>query len=135
MWISGTVVGGVCVCVSLLPESAGSDVGVDVGVPVTSTWLLCSESGEEAGGVEESAELATDEELEGGGAVTVDDDPEEEEEVDLGMAAAAGPADTSGAFVPMGLSGVLDSWLEPPAGAAGVCDAPSGRTAVPGTGK
>lgn len=84
------------------------------------------------GGVEESAELSTDEELEGGGAVTVDDDAEdEEEEVDLGMAAAAGPAGTSGAFVPTGLSGMLDSWLEAPAGEAGVCDTPSGRTAVP----
>lgn len=60
---------------------------------------------------EEGAELSTDEELEGGGAVTVDDDPEEEEEVDLGMAAeaATGPAGTSGASVPMGLSGMLDS--------------------------
>lgn len=88
--------------------------------------------------MEESAELSTDEEVEGGGAVTVDDDPEdEEEEVDLGMApaAAAGPAGISGPFVPMGLSGMLDPWLEPPAGAAGVCDTPSGRTAVPETGK
>lgn len=89
-----------------------------------------------SGGEEERAELSTDEELEGGGAVIVDDDPEEEEEVDLGMAAGVGPAGTSGASVPTGLSGTLDSRLEAPAaGAAGVLDAPPGRTAVPETRK
>lgn len=61
-------------------------------------------------GEEEGAELSTDAELEGGGAVTVDEDPEEEEDVDLGMAAAAtGLSATSGASVPTGLSGALDS--------------------------
>lgn len=85
-------------------------------------------------GEDEGAELSTDEELEGGGAVTVDEDPEEEEEVDLGMGAAAalaGLSGTSGASVPTGLSGALDSWLPAPAVAAGVLDAPCGRTAVP----
>lgn len=124
---------GTAVVVSLLPESAGSEVGVGVGVgvPVVSARLLCSESGEEVRGEEEGAELSTDEELEGGGAVTVDDDPEEEEEVDLGMAAAAGPAGTSGVSVPTGLSETPDSWLELSAGAAGGFSVPSGRTAVP----
>lgn len=119
----------------LLPESAGSDVGVDVdvGVPVTSTWLLCSEPGEDVGGAEASAALSTDGELEGGGAVTVDDDPEEEEEVDSGTAAAA--AGTSAVVVAAGPSPMLDSWLEPPAGAAAGLDTPSGRTAVPEIGK
>lgn len=84
-------------------------------------------------GEDEGAELSTDEELEGGGAVTVD--PEEEEEVDLGMvAAAAGASGASGASDPAGLSGALDSWVEPPAGTAGVDDRPSGRAAVPGRG-
>lgn len=70
--------------------------------------------------------------------MTVDDDPEEEEEVDLGMAAAAATAEspaTSRASVPTGLSGMLDSWREFPAEAAGVFDASSGRTAVPETRK
>ena len=92
-------------------------------------------------GEEERAELSTDDEVEVGGAVTVDNDPEEEEEVDLGMgavAAAAGVAGTSGESVPTGLSGAVDSWVESPVGAAGVFraagvfNAPSGRTAVPG---
>lgn len=80
--------------------------------------------------MEESAALSTGEELEGGGAVTVDDDPEEEEEVDSGTA-AAGPAGTSEVVAAVGLSGMLDSWLEPPAAATAGLDTPSGRTAVP----
>lgn len=117
-----------------LPESAGSEVGVAVGVPVVSPWLRCSESGDDVRGEEEVAEVSTDDELEGGGAVTVDDDPEEEEEVDLGMGAvvaAAGLAGTSGESVPTGLSGALDSWLESPVEAAGAFNVPSGRRAVP----
>lgn len=127
MWISS-------VCWSILPESAGSEVGVavGVGVPVVVSWLLCSESGEEVRGEEEGTELSSDAELEGGGAVTVEDGPEEEEEADLGMGAAtAGLSGTSGVSVPNGLSGALDCWLTAPVGAAGVFDAPSGRTAVP----
>lgn len=58
---------------------------------------------------------------------TDDDDDDPEEEVDLETGAAAGLAATSGQFVPTVLSGVRDSWLESPVGAA-----PSGRMAVPG---
>lgn len=95
--------------------------------------------------MEEGAELSTDGEQEGGGAVTVDDDPEEEEEeADCSMeeegeeeaaAAAEGAGGTSPAFASEGVSAGLGSWLEPPAGPAGTCDAPSGRTAVPASGK
>lgn len=46
-----------------------------------------------------------------------------------------GSAGASGAFVPEGVAEVLESWLDPPAGEAGVCEAPSGRTAVPKMGK
>lgn len=94
--------------------------------------------------MEEGAEHSTDEEQEGGGAVTVDDDPEEEEEeADCSMeeeeeeeaAAAEGAGGTSLAFDSEGISAGLGSRLEPPAGPAGACDAPSGRTAVPASGK
>lgn len=112
-----------------LPERARSeeDVGVDVEVPLPSTWLLWSESGEEVVGAEESAELSTEDELEGGGAVTVKDDPEEEEEVDLGNVAVTGSARASGAATPEATA----DWLDPPAWADAACGVPSGRTAVP----
>lgn len=106
-----------------LPERARSeeDVGVDVEVPLPSIWLLWSDSGEEVVGVEESAELSTEDELEGGGAVTVKDDPEEEEEVDsVGASGAATPEAAA-------------DWLDSPAWADAVCSVPSGRTAVPET--
>lgn len=114
-----------------LPERARSeeDVGVDVEVPLPSIWLLWSESGEEVVGVEESAELSTEDELEGGGAVTVKDDPEEEEEVDVGNVAETGSVGASGAATPEAAA----DWLDPPAWADAVCGAPSGRTAVPET--
>lgn len=115
-----------------VPDRARSeeDVGVDVEVPLLSAWLLWSESG-----VEESAELSTEEELEGGGAVTVEDDPEEDEEVDLGIAAGTGGEGASGAaLTPVApAEGWLESWLDPPAGAGPAGGAPSGRTAVPET--
>lgn len=96
--------------------------------------------------MEEGTELSTDEEQEGGGAVTVDDDPEEveeevhcsmeeEEEEEAAAAAEEGAGSTSPAFASEGVSAGLGSWLEPPAGPAGACDAPSGRTAVPARGK
>lgn len=59
-------------------------------------------------GVEESAELSTEEELEGGGAVTVKDDPEEDEEVDLGNVAVAGSVGPSGAATPEAAADGLD---------------------------
>lgn len=61
--------------------------------------------------MEESAELSTEEELEGGGAVTVKDDPEEDEEVDLGNVAAAGSVGASGAATPEAAA----DWLDPSA--------------------
>lgn len=114
-----------------LPERARSeeDVGVDVEVPLPSIWLLWSESGEDVLGVEESAELSTEDELEGGGAVTVKDDPEEEEEVDLGNVAVTGSAGASGVATPEAAA----DWLDAPAWADAACGVPSGRTAVPKT--
>lgn len=107
-------------------------------VPVVSARRLCSESGEDVVGEVEGAELSAEEELAVGCAVTVvDDNPEEEEEeeVDLGMAAAAaasaGLGVTSGVSVPVFVTGALNSWLEPPDGAGGLCNTPSGRMAVP----
>lgn len=61
--------------------------------------------------MEESAELSTEEELEGGGAVTVKDEPEEEEEVDLGNVAVAGSVGASGTATPEAAA----DWLDPPA--------------------
>lgn len=118
-----------------LPERARSedDVGVEVDVPLPSIWLLWSESDEDVGGAEESAELSTEDELEGGGAVTVEDDPEEEEEVDWGIVAVAGSVGASGAVTPEAVADWPESWLGPPAWADAACGVPSGRTAVPET--
>lgn len=79
--------------------------------------------------MEESAELSTEDELEGGGAVTAKDDPEEEEEVDLGNVAVTGSVEASGAATP---DAVAD-WLDPPASVDAACGLRAGRTPVPQT--
>lgn len=119
----------------VLPERARSeeDEGVDVEVPLPSSWLLWSESGVEVTDVEESAVASTEAELGGGVAVTVENDPKEEEEVDLGIVAVSGSVGGSGAFTPEAAGGWLESWLDPPAWADEGCGVPSGWIAVPET--